>query len=176
MNNKTKKRLRYGIFFVLAGVVIFFIMKTTAGVRQKDKADALIQNLPSLTVYSLNGAATNIQELSNGNATVVIYFSPDCEYCQYEATELKKNITSFHQVQIIMITRSGPDEIRTFEKSYGLSGISFIHFLWDRDNLFPKTFGTMEFPSIFIYNKDHKLVKRYIGETKTEAILKDSNR
>lgn len=167
-----KKWLRNIIFIVIVGVVTFFIVKITAGVLRKDEVNAHIQSLPSLIGYSINGTATNIQDLSSGNATVVIYFSPDCEHCQYEASALKKNIASFHRVQIIMITRAGPDEIKAFEKSYGLYGIPFIHFLWDRDDLFSKTFGTMEFPSIFVYNKDYKLVKRYIGETKIAAIVK----
>lgn len=168
-----KKWLRYIILLIIIAVAAFLIIRTSATVRQKDIAAATIQTLPPLKVYSMNGDKVNIQDIAQDKAAIVIYFSPDCEHCQYEAASLHNHLPAFIETEAVlfMITRSDTAEAMPFARNYHLNNISFIHFLWDKDNSFFKTFGTQVFPSIFIYNKEHKLVKKFIGETKTEAIL-----
>lgn len=166
-----KKLLRYIILLIVIGLASFLLIRITASIRQKDAAAARIQMLPSIELYSLKGDKTNIRKLVKDRATVIIYFSPDCEYCQYEATELHQNFSAFQHTEIIMVTHADPAETMRFVHTYRLDSIPFIHFLLDKNNLFSKTFGTRVFPSIFIYNKDHKLIKKFIGETKIEAIM-----
>ncbi len=102
---------------------------------------------------------------------MIIYFSPDCEYCQYEATQLKNDMRYFDRTEILMVTRSDEATTEEFARDYGLSQYSNVHFLLDKTDQFYKTFRTHFFPSIFIYNKEHKLIKKFIGETKIEAIV-----
>jgi len=170
-----KKLLRYIILLLIVTLSLFFIFQTRDRIQQKEATKEHIQQMPSLQLQNVAGGIVNIQEIAGQYPAVIIYFSSDCNHCQYEAAELKKNIQQFRNVQILMITRSSATETRQFAKDYGLDHTTNVHFLLDKTDAFYKTFGTHRFPSIFIYNREHQLIKKYIGETKIPAIVQDIN-
>lgn len=166
-----KRIIRYIILLVVLCVGSFLLLRTVSGIRHKEVVAATVKQLPSLTFPTVNNSKVNIKNWAQDHAAVIIYFSPDCEHCQYEATELQKHLPDFQGTEIIMITRANAAEAKQFAKEYKLENISNIHFLLDPTDAFYRTFGTHEFPSIFIYDKSHRLIKRFIGETKIEAII-----
>ena len=58
---------------------------------------------------------------------------------------------------------------------YKLKDHTQITPLLDKDHIFFNVFGMVLNPIVFIYNKDHQLVKYYKGQTKAEAISKALN-
>ena len=58
-----------------------------------------------------------------------------------------------------------------FCQQYNLWEVDNVEILLDRDNNFKKIFGKAVIPSVYIYDENQKLKKRFLGETKLEAIL-----
>jgi len=60
--------------------------------------------------------------------------------------------------------------VKNFVAENHLSELSNFELLLDKNFAFERFFGTATIPSIFIY-KNNKLIIKYSGETKIEAIL-----
>ncbi len=155
------------ISFIL--LVAWMGNKTVAKLRAVDRVKEKIALLKLLPIVSMDSSK---YELPKTTSTVVILFNTTCDHCQYEATEIKKSITSFSQSSILMVSSEPIKTIKAFSKDYGLSNEESVTFAKiNRDDVF-ETFGSVSIPHIFIYGKDRKLIKEFKGETKIEAILK----
>ncbi|MFM9840540.1 MAG: peroxiredoxin family protein [Cyclobacteriaceae bacterium] len=156
------------ISFVL--LVAWMGNKTVAKLRAVDRAKGKIASLKSLPIVSMD---SSIYELpKQAKPVIIILFNTSCEHCQYEATEIKKSISSFQKASILMVSSEPIKIIKAFSVQYGLDNEPSVTFAKiNRDDVF-ETFGSVSIPHIFIYGKDHRLIKEFKGETKIEAILK----
>lgn len=167
-----RKILKFTIIILLVAVVGFLIYNVATGYKNKKEAEQRIQTLPNIAFRTIAGDSVNLQEFDKTIPLVIIYFHPECEHCRYEAKEIGQNATAFKNCQLIMVT---PDDstkrVEQFCNTHNLWGIDNIEFLLDRENLFKKTFGKAIIPSVYIYDKNRKLKKQFLGETKPEAII-----
>lgn len=140
--------------------------------QAKKESEQRIQTLQHVGFESLAGGQVYIDEFDQQKPTVVIYFSPACEHCQYEATEISRHADRFERANTLLITpESSVDKVEAFALTYHLNEVDNLSILLDKDKQFIRHFGTAVFPAVFIYGPDRKLVKYYKGEIKIEAIL-----
>ena len=166
-----KKVLRYLIVIVFLGGVLFLSSHIWESYQSKKEIEYQVQTLQHCSFKTVAGKEIYLDEFDPAQPTIIIYFHPECEHCQYEAKEIGFHADEFSQTNLVMITPD--DSIQRIEK------FAATNHLWDLDNFallrdskyaFKKYFGTAKVPSIFIY-KNHELLKKYSGETKIEAIL-----
>lgn len=169
------KRLPKIVLFLLFGFAIGYLgVNVLKKHSQKKEAERRMQALPEAEFSLLNQQKINLSKFSFGVALLIIYFHPDCEHCHYEAQEIGQNAAAFKDCQIVMITSD--DSVRRVENFCGthhLWELENFEILLDKDNTFKKTFGKAVIPSVYIYDKDRKLKKRFLGETKPEAIINE---
>lgn len=144
--------------------------KTIAKVKLKNKVKEQISTHGYLPIYKMDSAKYELPD--HTQSIVLVFFSTTCEHCQYEATELKKAITSFSRSSILMISSEPISTIKAFAEQYGLHTEPSVIFAKIKPDDVYDTFGSISIPHIFIYGKDRKLIKEFKGETKIEAILK----
>lgn len=149
--------------FLFLGYLIVdrLILKQKIEVKLESPPDAKLFDLDSL-VYTINPSSS----------VCIIYFDSNCEYCQYELKEIKKNIPLFTHSQIVFISSQNIASIKKVSEDYGLAKISNIDFVKINAIDVFDTFGSASLPHIFIYDINQKFVKEFKGETKVEAILK----
>lgn len=140
--------------------------------KSKKEISQQIQTLQHACFESLNGGTICIDEFDSRKLTVIIYFHPECEHCQYEASEIGRNAQQFENANLIMITSDDSiKRLEGFASNYHLWEVDNLAILIDRKREFKKRFGSAVSPSVFIYGTDRKLVKTYKGEVKIEAII-----
>ncbi|MCX6219805.1 MAG: redoxin domain-containing protein [Bacteroidia bacterium] len=165
--------VKYLVGFVLLAIAGWLIKHTFHSYRVKKEATEKIQTLQHCCFESLHGGQTCLDGFNPNQPTVIIYFSPECEHCQYEATEIGRQPERFAKANMILIT---PDDsakrIEAFADKYKLWQVDNMVILYDRKSQFRKYFGTSVFPSVFIYGTDKRLLKQFIGEVKMETVLK----
>lgn len=103
--------------------------------------------------------------------TLINYFSPDCEHCQYMAGQLTLHSAAFSNTHVFMITPATFENASRFAENYGLSKLNFVSVGTDPGFQFPALFGASMMPSFFLYGPDNRLLKKYIGETKIENLF-----
>jgi len=155
---------------VVAGLS-YFGYNTIKKQHKKKQVETVIQQLPPLSFYTLEQEVF-LYKNTEENFTLIIYFHPECEHCQYEAKQLVMNREQFSRTQILMISPAPLPQIKQFNTDYQLASMPSLKVLWDKERKFETYFGVATFPTVFIYSNKNKLLKKYNGEVKIEAILK----
>lgn len=169
-----KRITKYVLILLLAFAVGYLVSRVTADYNEKNEAEKRIRLLPNVAFISLNGNPVNLHEFDQTKPLVIVYFHPECEHCQYEAQEIGQNANAFKTCQMVMITYD--DSIKRVEnlcRRNNLWEVDNIEILFDTENQFKKVFGKAVIPSVYIYDVDRKLKKRFFGETKPEAIIRE---
>ena len=170
-----QKVLKYLITIVVFGGLLFLASRTWKSYQAKKEIEYRIQTLQHCSFKTLTGKEIYLDQFDSTQPTIIIYFHPDCEHCQYEAKEIGFHASELIIANMVMITPD--DSIQRIEK------FAAINHLWELNNFellrdtkqaFKKYFGTAKVPSIFIYKND-QLLKKYSGETKIDAILSTIN-
>lgn len=94
---------------------------------------------------------------------LILYFSPDCGHCQLETEELLTQIKELKDLQIVMITSRGTDEMKMFSDKYLLQKFPSIKIGSDTKRFVTRYYQVKFTPFSALYNKNGKLVKVYEG-------------
>ena len=169
------KKIMVLLFLVIVvSFVSYFGYKSIVKHHINMQLEKSIQKLPVFSFYRLNGQDFSYNH-SKKIKTLIIYFHPNCEHCQYEVKQLIHHKSKLVHTNILLISPASLTEIKQFQKDYQLEEISNLNLLWDKDQKFEAYFGTAIFPTVLIYNQNEELQEKYTGEVKIEAIIKHVN-
>ncbi len=167
-----RKFFKYLIIIFLLGAGGWLGTRTYQRYQSKKESEQRVQTLQHVGFESLAGGKVYLDEFDRQKPTVIIYFNPACEHCQYEATEIGRRAEQFGKVNTILVTpEPSVEKVKAFAQTYHLNEVDNLAILLDKDKQFIRYFGTAVFPSVFIYSANQKLVKSYKGEVKIEAIM-----
>lgn len=127
-------------------------------------------DLPAMQVTGLDGRTFPVKSLKG--KTVIVMFQPDCDHCQREATQIQENIAAFKPYQLYFITTAASAEIKKFAAEYKLNTYRNVHFGTTTLGDILSTYGPIETPSLYIYNADGRLVKKFNGEANIHVVKK----
>lgn len=133
-----------------------------------------LNTLPIFSLVTLDSSSLESSTLAGGSL-VLIYFNSECDHCQYEVKDIKKNIMAFSNVTVVFMSSEPLAKIRAFAEGSGLRDQTSVFFTKIDSNDALTSFGTLAVPHVFIYGPDQVLRKEFKGETKAEAILKYLN-
>ena len=128
--------------------------------------------LPSLNLlYTDSLTVFNTNKIPEGNPTILIYFSPDCEHCQAETQDLLTNMNSLKNVQLYFITTATIIELKKYCQDFHFEQYNNIIAAKDYQYDFYRIYKVTSFPYLVIYNENKELVKLYKGETGIARIV-----
>lgn len=152
------------------GFLCYFGLRTVQKVSKNTVEQTA--TIPYFVVEDSNGKVFSKQGLQQNILSIFIAFHPECEHCQYEAKSIVEKQMQLKNTQIVLFTSANDSLIRAFSKTYGLDSLKNVHVLTDSKNEMWTLFDVKTIPTIFIYNAQNQLIKRFNGETKIETILK----
>lgn len=131
--------------------------------------------LPNFKFYNSKKEAFTKANLKPDMATVVFLFNPYCETCQGLGTAIIEAQQMFKDTQFLFVTNN--EELSAL--SYFSNEILIpskrkfpFYLVRDLDYEFDTFFGKSEVPTILVYNKAGKMVKRYTKEATPAEIAK----
>jgi len=148
--------------------IAFMANETITKINNSHKVKKKIIVLKSLPLVTLDSTSYILKR----TPLLIIFFTTTCEHCQYEMAQIKKSIHAFNQINVLMVSSEPIKDIRKFSIEFGLNDLPTVTFTKIRPEDVYDTFGSVSIPHVFIYSKDHELIKDFKGETKIEAILK----
>jgi thiol-disulfide isomerase/thioredoxin len=120
--------------------------------------------LPNFVFQLPAGTAFPSMLVPRGKPVVVMFFNPDCEHCQHEASEIAANAADFAGVNFYLVTTEAAAAAEAFRAKY-FNGTSLsVTVLLDKHYKFDSWFGNSPFPSLYVYNGNHQLQKYYRNE------------
>ena len=153
----------FGLLFVLNGC------KSS----QKTTLEAT-ENIPYFTFYTLDQQRFTKDSFDTERTKLILYFNSECDHCQKQGRWLKKGIkenpNAFKNLELIFISFEEMSMIKDYRDQHQFNQDNIV-FLQDARLTFADKFGVASFPSILIYSKEGKLIKKFEGETKIEMIL-----
>lgn len=167
-----KKTILFVVFIIIGLLTykLFWNIKTKSNIQQG------LKEMPDFTFEDINNRTYSLSNIDPHKSTIFIYFNTECDHCQYEVRELKNNINKFSNTSILLISSEPISIIKEFYKNYSLENIQNIKILKDQHDSFYKIFSTRMIPSVYVYNKDKKLIDIFKGETKMDAIINSINK
>ena len=137
----------------------------------KSKAEQTA-TVPNFVLKNSKGEPFSSQSLQQSTPSVFIAFHPECEHCQYEAKSINEKQKDLQGIQFVLFTSASDSATHSFSKTYGLDTLKNVHVVVDSTSEMRRLFDVKTIPTVFIYNAQKQLVKRFNGETKIEAIIK----
>lgn len=128
-----------------------------------------INELPYLSFYNLDGSVTTTRDLPG--ASVIILFNSDCDHCQREAKAIQEKLSSFKEYTLQFIASDSVEIIKKFASDYGLDNQPNVRFGRAEGVDVYMNFGSIPTPSIYVYSKEKRFVKSFLGETPVDNIL-----
>jgi len=168
-----RNKLKIVTVVIIFGFLSFMILTIYIQIRRNEQIAEQIRYIPEFYFYQLGtDSIFTDADITSGKATLLIYFHPDCEHCQFEADIIGKRINDFIPFQLLFISYDRAEQIKTFADHYKLTGFANIIFLEDKDLIFNDVFGESVIPESLIYDKNGNFVKKFRGEVKVDALLK----
>lgn len=166
-----KTIIKYCIIVLLLGTCTFLLSMIYQKIEAKKVFAEQVKRLPKSTNFQWIGK----QAPNNDAKTIILFFNPDCDHCQYEAKAILEHKSDFTTTNFWWVTTVDSSAINDFSKKYHLDKLSKHYFAKLPAEKVVETFGSVSVPHIFIYDKTGVLQKEFRGETKIEALLTYTN-
>jgi thioredoxin-related protein len=129
-----------------------------------------INELPYLDYKTLTGESSSTRTLPG--SSILILFNTDCDHCQREAKEIGEKSEAFKNYELLFIASDSIHQIESFAKTYHVADKPNIKFGRAEGQDVYMNFGAISTPAIYIYNRERKFVKSFLGETPVEELIK----
>ena len=163
-----KKQLIISVFIFISSLLAYFGFQIYQKIEAKKAFTEQVKHLPKPSVFQWIGKSPT----TNNTSTIILFFSPDCEHCQYEAKSIVEQKVAFTNINLWWVSVADSVAIKAFSKTYGLENLPNTYLAHLSAEEVAPTFGSVSVPHIFIYDKNRLLQKEFKGETKVEALLK----
>ena len=167
-----KNIIKISIVIIIIGIISVLLYNIAKKKSYKESVISNINELPSFCLKDINNSMFTQEDIIHNTPIVFIYFNTECDFCQYEIKSIKRQRNKFKDITIIFISPEATKEISIFAKYNGLADQNNIVFLQDSILGFATQIDANIIPTILIYNKDRKLIKRSKGLLKVDSILK----
>lgn len=150
-----KRKIFLGLVLLVLG---FNTIKAQTAI---DNRPTYVKN-PILPVFKLiltDSTLFTEKLIPQAEYTCIVYFSPDCSHCQYEADQLIKNIDSLKQVQFVWVSYRDFEDIRAFGKKYQFERYPNIIIGRDPEYTIPAFFQVKFTPFVALYDQNKEFLK-----------------
>ena len=162
---KYTKKIYLFIALILCCNALFaqLTSKKTIDIVTEDTTPKYIKDphIPSFNFMQLDSSRYTNEMLPTNTNIIVIWYSPDCSHCKFEAVELKKKIDSLSNITFIWATYHQPEEIKKFIAINKLAGIKNMLFVRDEKYFLPSFYQIKFTPFMALYNSNGMFVKAF---------------
>lgn len=164
MNNSQK------YFAISLSLLIIIFSFTQCNMRKSEP-------LPAFNILLLDSSTIiNTASISEENAFVLLYFSPDCDHCQREIKDLLRNMDKVKNTKFYFVTSNRFEELKAFNNEYNLTNYPNILVGRDYELFIIRNFKNSTPPYLAIYDKNKKQRAVFAGEAKAELIISVLNK
>ncbi len=129
-------------------------------------------DMPSFNLLLSDSVSTlNTNNIPTGKTSILVLFSPDCEHCQKETSDILLKMDSLKEVSFYFITIDPMDRMRVFNAYYHLKKYPNITVAQDYSYSTLKYFTGVAPPSSFIYDKYKRLRGVFKGATSASQLI-----
>lgn len=131
------------------------------------------QVIPDFAFYTMNNQLFTQKQLQKSNRILFLFFDATCPHCQYETKLIGQHYKEFKNTAFYLISMDRKLQIQNFVHQYAqpLEGQDNVTVLADVNRQFIEKFTPVQFPALYIYNKDRKLLKYWDTPVNIDQVL-----
>ncbi|MEO8795386.1 MAG: redoxin domain-containing protein [Daejeonella sp.] len=139
--------------------------------------NAPAQKVPEFTFYKMNGQAFVRKDISKTKKAVIIFFDVTCDHCQKELKSMSDHFAEFKKAEFYMVSMDNVSGIELFMKRYApnMNGKPNVTLLTDINRQFIERFLPVQYPALYIYGTDGRLIRYFGQNSKISEIIKTVN-
>ncbi|RZK78018.1 MAG: redoxin domain-containing protein [Pedobacter sp.] len=143
----------------MKSIFIFLLLCTitTASFAQELTPGSVV---PKAVFYKLDGMPYSTDLLSKEKKSLIMFFDATCDHCQRVATVLSKRSAELSGINVYLVSVDQPQSINYFTNKFAkpLIGLKNVTVLQDKDMVFIPLFKPKQYPTLYLYGKDKRLV------------------
>lgn len=156
-------------------LLLFVAFITSLGTFAQDGDSGLppfmkTKKLPDFNILQTDSIWFTRQQLPAADFTIIVYFSPDCGHCQYEAKEMMNNMDSLKNTFILWVSYRDMADIKGFAETYGFYNYKNLKVCRDPNYAIPSFFQVKYTPYVAVYNKKGEYLKAFEGGVEMQEL------
>lgn len=164
-----KRKVFFGLLLVCLSLVISCL--TIYKKLNKRPPPKFPNELPCFSLVTLDHIPVIADSLNN-HPIIVVYYSPDCLFCEHEGKELARYSSDFEGYQVLFVTCAPADSAAAYTTRTGIGAVAHFYSLVDTTYRLPLHFGIRTTPTTLIYGGDRRLITFFEGEVNAAKLLK----
>ena len=165
--NKRKIRL------ILFSLVLFATYSSALGQTQASKSE--LKDFGKFYLLADTTIFITKANLPKKGQILLMLYDPYCDFCDTFLNKLHKEMDTYKDLQVYLISLSQQKEVEEFQKKHSkdIASRKNVHFLRDKDYGFLLTFDPDMFPSILLFDASReRLLARTDGIDDIASIFK----
>ncbi|WP_158795774.1 redoxin domain-containing protein [Pedobacter sp. L105] len=150
--------------------VIFF---TGAAMAQDPVGTAM----PNSIFYNRDSTPFSTYSIPKGKKSLIFFFDATCGHCQKVISEISKRSKELDKLNIIMISQDEYRSIDYFMTNFAKPLLTKpnVKVVQDRDHVFIMAFHPKQYPSMYLYGPDKKIIFSSSSDKDVEKLFKAIN-
>jgi hypothetical protein len=129
-------------------------------------------NIPKFRIGRTDKTYFSNPDLNKNMPVLLVYFQPDCDDCQEFIKALRMRAGDFKNVQVVMVTNTGLQQLVNFEKNFKLKDYkNFVVGTEGYTMLLQRALNVKRFPFAAAYNRRGELLTIFNGSQEVNALL-----
>jgi thioredoxin-related protein len=149
-------------------VLVFLAQQATA--QPDTPAYKRFPTVPPINILQPDSSTLTKEKLKH-QPTIIMYFSPDCDHCQHQWEDMKKQMEKLKKYQIVMITHQPFDMMVEFYKKQRIASYANIKMGQDTKFVLPPFYQIKSLPYMALYDKNGRLVTTFEGNVKIDKLV-----
>lgn len=118
--------------------------------------------IPPFSFNGTLGKPVTFNDMPKGKTLFVLYFSPDCDHCNKQASLIQAELQRFDNAAFLWVNAFNEmAEVKAFEQKYFSGRAGQFFFAKDDDFRFDSYFGDSQVPSIYVYDPQGVRIASY---------------
>lgn len=156
--------VRSFVFFLM-----FMVVVACKEAKKETVTEQVKRDLPNMAIRLMDGSVVQLGELNE--KSILIFFLPECDHCEREAADIRNNLDKFAGYKLYFISGAEQEKIWKFAADYELVNKSNVIFGYTAPENIMSSYGSIETPSLYIYNEQGRLMHTFNGETDARFIV-----
>lgn len=167
------KKKKYFLIVIIC-VIVIVITLFTCQLYKKHRAEKLYASIPDIVLLSVDSVEYNLSCMKEDTVkpVVMFFFHPDCKLCEVEASNIIEHPEILCEAKVLFVSSASTEKIKIFLKKYPLQNLPNITVASDFYSEFTSLFNPSMIPTMYIYNRNHKLEMSIKGLRDLETVQK----
>jgi peroxiredoxin len=172
------KKKKYFLIIIITSILAVVITLFTWQLHKKYKTGKLYSSIPDIVLLTVDSVEYSLSCMTKDTVkpAVIIFFHPKCKLCEAEVSGIIGHPEILCDANVLFVSSASIDKIKTFLEKYPLQNLPNTTVVSDFYSEFTSLFNPSVIPTMYIYNRNHKLEMSVKGLRDSKTVQKLINR